>query len=77
MSLDDNLPAEPFAVPLPEAKRLLGGKCIAGIYVALGLGQLQAVKDGARTLVTTASIKAYQASWPRARIKPPKPRARK
>jgi hypothetical protein len=47
----------PFAVPLLEARRLLGNKAISAIYEAIGEGKLVAVKDGNKTLITTASIK--------------------
>ena len=43
----------------------------ATIYRLLGLGKLQAVKAGSRTLVTMQSAQEYAASLPPAKIKPP------
>jgi hypothetical protein len=43
------------------------------IYDLLGLGQLEAVKNGARTEITVESIRRYQANLPRATFKPPHP----
>ena len=56
---------EPYAVRIPEAKRLLG-KCKTGIYQALWRGDLEAIKDGDSTLITVESIKRYQENLPRA-----------
>jgi hypothetical protein len=64
----------PFAVPIPEAKRLLGNKARSDIYVAIGDGRLSAIKDGNRTLVTVESIDRYMKSLPSANIKPAAPR---
>jgi hypothetical protein len=57
-------PLKPFAVPIPVARTLLS-KCRTGIYDAVGRGELDAVKDGPRTLITLASIERYSA-----RLKP-------
>jgi hypothetical protein len=70
---------KPFAVPIPEAARLLGWGRKAGggrssINEALARGELEAVKDGRRTLVTMKSIEHRAASRPRAVFKPLKPR---
>jgi hypothetical protein len=65
----------PYAVSVPEAKRLLGDKSHGGLYQAIGLGKLVALKDGSKTLITSESIRAYMTSLPRAQIKAPKPRS--
>ena len=62
---------DPITVTITETVRLTG-KSRASIYEAIARGQLRAVKDGARTLVTFKSIKARQASLPTAKIKAPK-----
>ena len=62
---------DPITVTITETARLTG-KSRASIYEAIARGQLRAVKDGARTLVTFESIKARQASLPTAKIKAPK-----
>jgi len=66
---------EPYAVTIPETRRLCGDAGRSTIYVLIGRGQLVAIKAGARTLVTTESIRTYLAGLPRAKIKPP-PRRR-
>ena len=63
-----NSGVEPLAVLIPETMRLTG-KSRSGVYDAIGRGELDAVKDGARTLVTVASIRRRQAALPRAKIK--------
>jgi hypothetical protein len=63
-------PLRPFAVSIKTARGLLGGKSRSGIYEAAGRNELDLVKDGAKTLVTTDSIARYNASRPRAKIKP-------
>jgi hypothetical protein len=62
---------EPYAVPLKEAQRLLGDMSHSQIYNVIGKGELEAVKDGGKTLVTVRSIRARQEALPRAKIKPP------
>lgn len=60
---------EPFALSIPETGKALGG---AGdplsrdtIYRAINRGDLEAFKVGARTFITTESIKALIARAPR------------
>jgi hypothetical protein len=65
---------EPYAVPIPEAQRLLGDKSHSTMYELLGRGLLDAVKDGAKTLITLESIRRYSASLLPAKIKPSTPR---
>jgi hypothetical protein len=62
---------EPFAVDIPTTKRLLS-KCRSRIYDAIGDGDLDAVKDGKKLLITLESIRRFQAKLPRATIKPPR-----
>jgi hypothetical protein len=64
---------EPVAVAIPEAMRLTG-RSRSGLYDAIGRGELDAVKDGSRTLITMASIRRRQAALPRAKIKKAKRR---
>jgi hypothetical protein len=60
---------EPFAVPLKEAQRLLGDMSHSQIYNVIGRGELEAVKDGGKTLITMRSIWARQESLPPAKIR--------
>jgi hypothetical protein len=64
---------EPVAVSIREAQRLLGDKARSQLYKDIARGELEAVKDGAKTLITLESIKRRQASLPPAKIKPPRP----
>jgi len=67
---------EPALVTVPNAARFLGqGK--STIYELMGLGEIEAVKAGARTLLKVPSLKRYAASLPPAKIKPPPVRKRK
>lgn len=77
--MTDTTSIKPFAVPIPEAARLLGfgrkpGGGRSSINEALARGELEAVKDGSRTLVTMESIERRAASRPRAVFKPLRPR---
>ena len=55
---------EPLAVTITEATRLgVGGR--SKIYEAITKGELEAVKDGNRTLILYASIKRRLESLPR------------
>jgi hypothetical protein len=65
---------EPFAVPIKTARMLLGDKAHSSIYEEIGRGRLVAIKDGAKTLITLASIKRYMTGLPAAKIKPSRPR---
>jgi hypothetical protein len=61
-----------FSVPKPVAQRALNcGK--TKLHDLLGLGLLDAVKNGPRTEITVESIRRYQASMPRATFKLPNP----
>jgi hypothetical protein len=60
------------SVPKREAQHVLNiGK--TKLHDLLGLGLLDAVKNGPRTEITVESIKRLQASLPRATFKPPPP----
>jgi hypothetical protein len=81
MSTDDQQPTpasalKPIAVPVPEAQRLCGDKCRSSLYDAIARGELEAVKDGAKTLITLESIERRQANLPPAKIKPLPPPAK-
>jgi hypothetical protein len=52
-------PMRPFAVKIPDAQQILGRKARSQIYEAIGRGELEAVKDGSKTLVVVASIVRY------------------
>jgi hypothetical protein len=67
---DTLLAALTYAVPIKVARSLLGDKARSEIYEAAARGELVLVKDGHKTLVTVASIRSYQAKWPRITVKP-------
>jgi hypothetical protein len=68
---DNTLLAElTYAVPTKVARAALGNKARSEIYEAAARGDLDLVKDGHKTLVTVASIRSYQAKWPRITVKP-------
>jgi hypothetical protein len=71
---DDNSYLRPITVSIKDAQAITGISR-SRVYEAIGNGELDAVKDGDRILVTMASIERRQAALPRARIKPPKPRS--
>jgi excisionase family DNA binding protein len=62
----------PFTVTIKTAS-LLTGISRSRIYEAIGRGELDAVKDGERTLITMASIERRQSALPKAKIAAPKP----
>jgi hypothetical protein len=75
----DILP-DPLLSPLVHYVRLDIACGILGfgrskLYEALGRGELTAVKDGTRTLITIESIRAYQARRPVANFTPPPARS--
>lgn len=56
-------PAEPIALTVPNAVRFSGiGR--STLYKLLGAGQIESRKLGGRTLVVTASLRAYIAALP-------------
>jgi excisionase family DNA binding protein len=61
---------EPVLLPIQAAAEYLG-LSVASLYRLIGLGRLQAVKAGGKTLLPVASLQAYVASLPLAKIKPP------
>ena len=61
---------EPAFLPIPAASKFLG-LSPASIYRLIGLGKLQAVKAGGKTLLVMQSLRDYAASLPPAKIKPP------
>jgi hypothetical protein len=61
-------PLTPFAVTILAAKPLLANKCRSQIYEAIARGELDAIKDGPRTLIVVSSIERYMRSRPPARI---------
>jgi hypothetical protein len=61
-------PLQPYAVTIPVAKPLLANKCRSQIYECIAAGELDAIKDGPRTLIVVASIERYMRSRPPARI---------
>jgi hypothetical protein len=62
-------PIRPFAVTIPDAQQILGRKARSQIYEAIGRGELEAVKDGSKTLVVVASIVRYCGRMQPAQIK--------
>ena len=69
----ESLPPLMDAVPRLQAQSVLhmGHNKLYGL---LRRGELEAVKDGTRTLITVDSIRRYQASRPRATFLPPAPK---
>jgi hypothetical protein len=63
------LAALTYAIPVKVARAALGNKSRSELYLAAARGELVLVKDGGKTLVTVASIREYQANWPRAEVK--------
>ena len=58
---DDQLIAElTDAVPIPKARIALGDMGRSKLYQELAAGNLRAVKQGSRTLITVESIRSYQ-----------------
>jgi hypothetical protein len=66
----------PFAVSIPTARGILGDKSRSELYAAIGRGELDAVKDGTKTLIVVASIVRYVVRMQPAKIKVPPPRKR-
>jgi hypothetical protein len=62
---------KPYAVPIKTAQKLLGDKARSEIYPLIAKGELEAIKDGAKTLIVLASIERRQASLPRGIHKEP------
>ncbi len=69
-------PLTPFAVPIDVTRELLGRKARSQIYEAIGRGELDAIKDGKRTLIVVASIVRYCARMKPAKIKVPPPKTK-
>jgi hypothetical protein len=67
---------EPLTVTIPQAQHVTG-ESRSQIYARLGRGEYEAVKSGSRTLILFESIKRRIAALPAAKIKPPRPRARR
>jgi hypothetical protein len=59
---------EPVFLPIPATSEFLS-LSPASIYRLIGLGRLQAVKAGGRTLIVMQSARDYAASLPPAKIK--------
>jgi hypothetical protein len=71
--MSENSPLRPLTVGI-KAAEIITGISRSSIYEAIAHGELDAVKDGDRTLITMASIERRQAALPRAAIKPTKMR---
>jgi hypothetical protein len=67
---DDASALKPFAVTMKVAQWLLADKARSEVYDAINRGELDAVKDGVRTLITTESIERRQRSLPPAEFRP-------
>jgi hypothetical protein len=70
---DDSLLAFLVQAVRPKFAQAILGIGRSKLYGELGKGKLDAVKDGPRTLITTESIRRYQANRPAAMFKAPKP----
>ena len=64
----------PEMVPLPRAPAVFGLSRSA-LYRLAGDGRIRMVKAASRTLVDAASVRAYLAALPAAKITPPAARA--
>ena len=58
----------PLLYPIAEAKRLIGTGTTR-LYELIGAGLLDARKAGGRTLITSASLRSYAESLPKANIR--------
>lgn len=56
---------KPLGLSIPETGKTLGGTSRATIYRMINRGELEAIKLGARTIITTESIEARVAAAPR------------
>jgi hypothetical protein len=68
--LDEAPALKPFAVTMKAAQKLLADKARSEVYDAINRGELDAIKDGARTLITVESIERRQRSLPVAKFRP-------
>ncbi len=64
----------PFGFELSVACKILGDKSRSSLYEKAGAGELEFVKDGAKTLVTTDSLIRYLGRMRSVTIKPTPPR---
>jgi septal ring factor EnvC (AmiA/AmiB activator) len=64
---------EPFALSVAVTQQVLGDKALSTLYEAGARGDLEFIKDGAKTLITLASIKRYIAAM-RPAVLTPTPR---
>ena len=67
---------EPLALTIEQTQQATG-ESRTQVYARIGTGEYQAVKSGRRTLIIFESIKRRIAALPPAKIKPPRPRARR
>jgi hypothetical protein len=63
----EHTPPAPEMVPLPKAPAIFG-LSRSRLYLLAGEGKVRMVKAGARTLVDCASVRAYLAALPAAKI---------
>ena len=68
---DIDVELKPRAVSVRVAQKLLGDKARSEVYKQVGLGNLEAFKDGNKTLISVASIERYVTALPPAKIKSP------
>jgi hypothetical protein len=68
------LPPEPWAITVRETQRVEScGRTV--VYERAARGEYDAVKDDGRLKITTASINRRRKGLPKAKLKPPTPRA--
>jgi hypothetical protein len=67
---------EPLTLTIEQTQQATG-ESRTQVYARIGAGEYQAVKSGRRTLIIFESIKRRIAALPRAKIKAPRPRARR
>jgi hypothetical protein len=62
---------KPYAVTFEQARQLLADKGRNQVYELIKAGKLEAIRDGAKTLITVRSIEAYMTGLPRAELAEP------
>jgi hypothetical protein len=61
---------KPFAVSMPVAQALMGGKARSEVYLCIKRGEVDAIKDGEKTLIVLSTIERRQTGLPRAVMSP-------
>ena len=67
----------PFGFDISDSCKIIGNKSRSSLYEKAAAGELEFVKDGAKTIVTTDSLIRYLERMRSVKIKPPPPPPRK